>query len=279
MKLVLDTDRVSLLQGDSLEVLRTFADKSFDVACFDPPYSPHVHNNFGKERRTDGYVPPAALAFPPMTPELLDEVMREIIRITRAWILITTDFYNTHLWGEAAQRHGGAWVRTGQWVKTNPKPQMTADRPGCGAEDILIAHAEPDTLEGRRFWEWNGGGHAATWRGNRDPAFELDGLKHPNQKPLWLMQSLLGMFCKPNALVVDPYFGSGGTALGALATERLPGEVPLETACPKCAKRILEQYAPPLPQGVNVVGIEGDPKYINLSISRIRASAPALLAA
>ena len=32
MNIVLDTDRVSLIQGDSLSVLRSFASKSFDVA-------------------------------------------------------------------------------------------------------------------------------------------------------------------------------------------------------------------------------------------------------
>lgn len=279
MNIVLDTDRVSLIQGDSLSVLRSFASKSFDIACFDPPYSPHVHEHFGKERRNDGHVVPGALTFPPMTPELIGEVMRELVRVVRGWILVTTDFYNTHLWGEAARRAGGAWVRTGQWVKTNPKPQMTGDRPACGAEDILIAHASPDTLEGRRLWDWNAGGHAAIWRGRRDPGYVLAGETHPNQKPAWLMQALLGMFAPPNALVLDPYSGSGTTAIGALAQERLEGEVPVDTACAKCAKKLLEQYQPPLPRNASVVGVEGDPRWLELSISRIREAAPALLAA
>jgi site-specific DNA-methyltransferase (adenine-specific) len=280
VNVALDTDRFSLIQGDSLAVLKTFASKSFDVACFDPPYSPHVHEHFGKERRNDGQVVPDALTFPPMTPELISQVMAEVVRVTKTWILITTDFYNTHLWGEAAQASGGAWVRTGQWVKTNPKPQMTADRPGCGAEDILIAHAQPDTVQGRRSWDWNGGGHAATWRGRRDTTYHDDrGTGHPNQKPAWLLQSLLGMFCAPGALVLDPYLGSATTVLGALATERFEGESAAETSCPKCAKKILEQYQPPLPQNVSVVGVEGDPKYLELAISRIRGAVPTYLAA
>jgi site-specific DNA-methyltransferase (adenine-specific) len=280
VNVVLDTDRVSLIHGETLATLRSFPDKSFDVSLFDPPYSEHVHEKFGKERRNDGVKVRDALTFPPMTPELIAIIMREVVRVTKTWVLVTTDFYNTHLWGEAARDSGGAWVRTGQWVKTNPKPQMTSDRPGCGAEDILIAHAMPDTLEGRRGWDWNGGGHAATWRGRRDQGFALDGAEpHPNQKPAWLMQSLLGMFCPPNALVLDCYFGSGTTAIAALAQERLEGESALETACPKCSKKILEQYQPPLPVGVRVVGVEGDPKYVDLSIARIRAASPSLLAA
>jgi hypothetical protein len=87
------------------------------------------------------------------------------------------------------------------------------------------------------------------------------------------------MFCPPGGLVLDPYLGSGTTAVGALAAERLKGEAPLETACPKCAKRLLEQYQPPLPQGVRVVGVEGDQKWVDLAIQRIRETVPALLAA
>lgn len=277
MNVVLDTDRVSLVQGDSLEVLRSFADKTFDIACFDPPYSPHVHKNFGKERRTDGVVVPGALTFPPMTEGLMLQVCDRLVHVVKGWIIIFSDYYNSYKWGQCMQAVGGAWVRTGQWVKTNPKPQMTSDRPACGAEDIVICHAQPDTLEGRRSWEWNGRGHAAIWRGYRDAGFGNP--PHPNQKPAWLMQALLGMFAPAGALVIDPYFGSGSTAIGALAQERLEGESPANTACPKCAKKLLEQYHPPLPQNVRVVGVEGDPVYVDLSIRRIRETAPALLVA
>jgi site-specific DNA-methyltransferase (adenine-specific) len=273
MKLVLDTAHFSLIQGDSLAVLRSFADKSFDVALFDPPYSKHVHEKFGKERRNDGVVPIADLDFPPMTQELIDAVAREVVRITRGWILVTTDFYNTHLWGEAVKRYGGSWVRSGHWVKTNPKPQMSSDRPGCGSEDILIAHAE------QSGFSWNGGGHSDTWRGDRDHPWPTRDEAHPNQKPLWLMQSLLGAFCKPGALVIDPYAGSSTVAEAALAPERFPGERPLETSCKKCVEKLLEKYQSPLPQNVSVVAVEGAQKYIDLSIRRIRERVPSVLAA
>lgn len=276
MNIALDTDRVSLVHGDTLNVLRSFTSKSFDLVVTDPPYSPHVHEKFGKERRKDGVVVPDALTFPPMTEGLMMQVSEQLVRVTKGWILIFGDERVSSKWGEAITAVGGAWVRTGVWVKTNPKPQMTGDRPASGTEHITICHAQPDTLEGRRSWEWNGGGHAATWRGRRDEGYGED--PHPNQKPAWLLQALLGMFCPPKAVVLDPYAGSFTTAVAALATERLPGESPLETSCPKCVKKILEQYQPPLPNGVSVVGIEGDPKWVDLAISRIREAAPALAA-
>ncbi len=273
MRVALDTDRFSLIQGDSLEVLRTFADKSFDVAIFDPPYNAHVHNNLGKERRNDATAPRHELTFPPMTTDAIFCLMKQLTRVTKTWIINFSDFYSSAIWGHAAIECGGAWVRTGQWVKTSPMPQMTGDRPAVGSEDIVICHADP------KGWQWNGKGKAATWRGRRDEAWPDRNTGHPNQKPLWLLQSLLGMFVPSGGLVLDPYAGSSTLAQAALATERLIGESPLETACPKCAQKILEQYAPPLPQNVSVVGIEGDQRYIDLSVARIRAAAPALVAA
>lgn len=273
MNVVLDTDRVSLIQGDSLEVLRTFADKSFDVAIFDPPYSAHVHDKLGKEERNDGHTARPELTFPPMDLGRIRDYMQELVRVTKTWIINFSDFYNSHFWGSSSKAFGGAWVRTGAWIKTSPMPQMTGDRPACGHEDIVICHAE------KKGWSWNGKGKAATWRGKRDEAWPNRDEGHPNQKPLWLLQSLLGMFCNPGALVLDPFFGSGTLAAAALATERLEGESPAETSCDKCKKKMLEAYQPPLPQGVNVVGIEGDPKYVDLSIRRIKAAAPALIAA
>ncbi len=272
MNIALDTDRVSIVQGDTLEVLRSFSSKSFDVIITDPPYSPHTHAKHGKERAADGrQVHRSALSFPPMTNRLMRLVAREYVRICRGWIISFSDFRQSAWWGTYIQAAGGSWVRTGAWIKTSPMPQLTGDRPATGHEDIVIAHAE------RSGFEWNGRGRPATWRGGRDQGFGDD--PHPNQKPAWLLQSLIGMFCPPGGLVLDPYFGSGTTAIGALATERLEGERTFNTECKKCAALNLEGWQPPLPARVCVVGIEGDRRYVDLSISRIRDAVPALLAA
>jgi site-specific DNA-methyltransferase (adenine-specific) len=261
MNVILDTDRVSLIQGDTLETLRTFASNSFDIVVTDPPYNEHVHANLGKERRNDGHAARQELTFPPMTRDQIYKVVDQLVRITKGWIIIFSDFYNSHKWGEAVVANGGAWVRTGQWVKTSPMPQMTGDRPAAGSEDIVICHAAAQS----RHWEWHGKGQPATWRGGRD-----QGGLHPNQKPAWLLQSLLGMFAPHGGLCLDPYFGSGTTAVAALSEERFTGEYPLETACKVCAKKIHERYAPPLPVDVKVVGVEGDPKYITVATERLK---------
>lgn len=250
--------RVALIHGMALETLRQLPAKSVDMILTDPPYGAHVHANLGKERRDDGRAPRDALVFPPITDAAIRELAAEFVRVCRGWILVFSDFYSSATWGKAIESAGGAWVRMGQWCKTNPMPQMTGDRPGCGAEDIVIGHATGEGLA------WNGGGHSNIWRGPREHAAE-----HPTQKPTWLIQALLGAFAPAGALVLDPFIGSGTTAYAALLTERVRGEVPIETTCAKCVDKRAAEWSAPLPQGVRVLGIEGDERWTNHTIARI----------
>ena len=266
-QVIYDHDRAAIVHGRALESMRALlAAKSIDLVCTDPPYSDHVHAKLGKERRNDGRVAREALEFPPLTLDDVEQLAAEYVRVCRGWIIIHSDFYLSADWGRALERAGGAWVRTGQWVKTNPMPQMTGDRPACGAEDIVIGHGNPDS----RAWDWNGKGHAAIWRGPRQHNAE-----HPNQKPEWLIQALLGSFAPPGGLVLDSFLGSGTTIAAALAHAWIAGENAVQTSCPKCSAKQAAEWAPPLPQGVRVLGIEGDRKWIDYSIARIT---PALLA-
>ena len=43
-----------------------------------------------------------------------------------------------------------------------------------------------------------------------------NGWRHPTQKPLWLIRELTRRHCKEEAIVVDPFAGSGSTAIGLL---------------------------------------------------------------
>jgi site-specific DNA-methyltransferase (adenine-specific) len=268
VRVVLNAARVGVVEATALELLGSLRAKSVGIVLTDPPYGDHVHANLGKERRNDGRAARDALEFPPIDDAAIAALAAEFVRVCDGWILIFSDFYCSAKWGQALERAGGAWVRTGQWVKTSPMPQMTGDRPACGCEDIVVGHASP------RGWSWNGKGHAAVWRGPRDADAE-----HPNQKPLWLMQSLLGMFAPARSTVVDPFLGSGATALAALASTRFAGEIGVETACRACAKKRAEEYAPPLPVDLSVFGGDADPRWANRAVERILAASPTLIAA
>ena len=258
--IALDHDRCTIVQGEALASMRALlADRSVDLVLTDPPYGAHTHKNLGRERRNDGHAVRDELQFPPLSPEFIAQLAAEFTRVCRGWILIFTDNRTIDSWGLALERAGSQWVRVGEWVKTAPMPQMSLNRPAAGVEHVVIAHAPRD---GRMVW--NGGAHAAVWRGNRN----RDAV-HPNQKPLWLVQALLGSFAPPGALVLDPFLGSGTTIAAALAGGRVAGESALETCCSKCAAKRAEEWAPPLPQGARVLGIEGNPRWVAHASTRI----------
>ncbi len=256
--------RAVLLHGEALATMRAVVrDKSMNLVCTDPPYGEHTHANMGKDRRKDGGKESEELWFPPLTHEFVRMLAAEFVRICTGWIIIFTDDRTAKWWGDAIEEAGGRWVRTGHWVKTNPKPQMSADRPSVGTETIVIAHSFPPG-EGKMVW--HGGGRTSVWRGNRDP----EGL-HPNQKPLWLMQELLGLFADPGANVIDPFAGSASTGVAALATARIPGLLPPEHECKACAKKAmeLEGKRAPLPVGYSFLGIEGHAATLQIAKTRL----------
>lgn len=253
----MNTDRISIFQGSALDVLRSLPSKSVDMILTDPPYSEYVHANLGKERRNDDHPERDALTFPPMTSELIGELVEQFVRVCRGWILVFCDDRSLCSWGHGIEGIGGRWVRTGAWVKTNPMPQMSGDRPSAGAELIMIGH-----VGGKLAWQ--GGGHAATWRGPRNHASE-----HPNQKPLWLVQSLLGMFAPVGGSVFDPFLGSGTTAVAAIAPDRVLGEVCGETVCKSCATKRAAEYQPSLPSNLRVLGSDCDQRWVDHAIARI----------
>lgn len=169
--------------------------------------------------------------------EMLDEVAVHIARLTSRWAVVFSDAESTFRWREALtatkfecdcdggdqgdglcsipherqcaslkHRPSMRYIRTGAWVKPDPMPQMTGDRPCVGFEPCTIAHAQGPM-------RWNGGGHAAVWthftaKGSTRP-------DHPCPKPEKLMLELVQQFTDPNDLILDPYAGSGTTLFAA----------------------------------------------------------------
>jgi site-specific DNA-methyltransferase (adenine-specific) len=269
----LQHERCVLLAGDGYEATgRVFGPKSVDLILTDPPYSEHTHANLGKEKRKDGAKQREALEFPHLTDAEIAMHAARYVSVCRGWILVFTDDRSVNAWGTSIERAGGRWVRTGHWVKTNPMPQMTGDRPSVGTEPIVMCHADASFEEDYPFLEstpivighsfppgkgkmqWQGGGRAAVWRG---PGPSKNERVHPNQKPLWLLQELAALFAPPGAVVLDPFAGSASTGVAVLSRQRFAGS--------KSTK------LPELPEGMSFVGIERHPPYVEASTARLRA--------
>ncbi len=206
----------TLHAGNCLEVLLTLADQSLDVTIADPPYEEEAH---GSQRKIDRSLPKGTkgtvnkpLSFPPITEEERVEVSRQIVRITKRWVLVFCQIEAADKWRECLKNAGARYVRTGIWVKPDPTPQLTGDRPGVGYETIVIAHV------GKGRMRWNGHGLPAVWTFVSKSA-EREWL-HPTEKPLALLLELVRLFSDEGETILDPYAGSATTGVAAIRLGR-----------------------------------------------------------
>lgn len=199
--------------GDCIQGMAAMEDRSVDHVIADPEYSARVHGRFGTEDRSDGTEARGDIGFAPLTEESALRYAAQYCRIAKRWIILCCDEVSLVIWKNAIEASGGEYVRKGTWVKTNPMPQMTGDRPAVGTEEIMIAHAPRESGRMR----WNGGGRSATYH---VPVTQGDERIHPAQKPLGLLNALIRDFTDPGDLILDSHAGSGTTGLAALELGR-----------------------------------------------------------
>lgn len=188
--------------ADCCEVLPTL--DAVDCVITDPPYSAGTHSGArGKGATTGGAH--VLLDFQHLGDAEWVSIVGAAIGKARRWSVVFSDFdLSKH-----ARTLAVPLIRAGVWVKNDPAPQFTGDRPGTGWEHVLVFHPE-----GAK--KWNGGGRPAIWRTN----IEKNGNVHPTQKPLALMEMLLADFTDYGETVFDPFAGSGTTGVAAVKMGR-----------------------------------------------------------
>jgi site-specific DNA-methyltransferase (adenine-specific) len=190
----------TLYLGDCLEILPTLP--KVDAVITDPPYSANTHK-MAKTNRGAGHGV-SLVTFSALDGEQFDSVMGVCVAASRGWVVATCDYKHAARYYEAPE-----FVRLGAWVKLNPMPQISADRPGQGFETVLILHSG-DTPKA-----WNRGGGSGVW------TFPVHGdALVPTQKPLALVSAFVGDFTQPGQTIADPFMGSGTTGVAAVAQGR-----------------------------------------------------------
>lgn len=203
-----EDDFVTLYHGKSDRALAEMDDQSVDCVITDPPFDARTHsmarsNKAGvvgnrilsgtSDVRFDRWDHPAQLA-----------LFAELGRITRRWVVsnVATD---TAFRFEVEEPPPGLRVlRVGAWVKTNPMPIISADRPAMGWEPFVCLHrvdVKPS---------WNGGGKALNYVGPT-----AQGTGHPTSKPLPMVAGWVRAFTDPGDTILDPFAGSGTTLRAA----------------------------------------------------------------
>jgi len=189
----------TLYLGDCLEILPHLP--KVDAVITDPPYSDETHRGArGRGATTGGGH--VLVDFACVDSDEWVSLAALCCSKASRWTLIFTD------WRLVKRADELPLIRMGVWVKNDPAPQFTGDRPATGWENIAIFHPS-----GKK--RWNGGGRPAVWRTNIEKRGD-----HPTQKPIALLTALIRDFTDEGETVLDPFMGSGTTGAACLQFNR-----------------------------------------------------------
>jgi DNA modification methylase len=173
----------TLFLGDCLTVMQQLPDKSVDAVITDPPYNVGIRYGDYSDRRDD------YLAWS-------TEWVNECKRISRGIVIFT--IASTKLYEIPKPDWIGVWYKpftAGFW------------------NTPLIPHWEALAFYGN-------GNYLRSDVFTYCPAKKASGNGHPTPKPIPLFIELINTFTKENDIVLDPFVGSGVTALASIKTIR-----------------------------------------------------------
>lgn len=226
-------DLVTLYHGDSREFMSGMKDQSYSCVITDPPFDARTH---AMARSNNSAAPAGGRAlsgakagFEAFTHERQRETFSELRRLTQGWVIssLATD---TAFRFELEPPEGLRVLRIAVWMKTNPMPIFSGDRPALGWEPIVCLHRDDAKPK------WNGGGKPLNYHG---PTSQGSG--HPTQKPLPMVSNWVRMFTNHGDTILDPFAGSGTTLLAAKNEGRKAVGIELdESYCELTASRMAQ---------------------------------------
>lgn len=205
----------SLARADCLPECRKIKDGSVDLLLTDPPYG--ISNQYASERQIprrvragggDFIMPKGDFGhwdrnFSPRG--WTDAILPKI----GGWAVIFCAHVQIGEYTEILERHGFVAVGALVWHKTNPVPFNHRFKP-LNAWETAVYGKRPGT-------KFNGKSvHNVFTYKSPSPQHRI----HPTQKPLGLMEELIGLLTDRGDTVLDPFAGSATTTLAAINTGR-----------------------------------------------------------
>jgi site-specific DNA-methyltransferase (adenine-specific) len=211
-------DDIVLLKGDCLEILPLFEPKSFDLVLTDPPYNEVNRESNGLRNINKGGAD--------SLPANIDNLLPHLIIICKGNFYIFCGIEQVSPIREYFV-NAGLSTRHGFWEKSNPSPMNGEHIYLSAFENIIFAKHAGATFNGKCI--------KPKWV---HPVPEKNG--HPTPKPIEVLKEMSTVSSNKGDTILDPFLGSGTTAVAAKQLRR------------KC------------------VGIELEQKYLDIAIERLR---------
>jgi site-specific DNA-methyltransferase (adenine-specific) len=204
-----------VILGDCYEILKTLEKNSVDLILTDPPYNISRPSNFKKNSDNKKFNN-ISIEFGKWDENEidLDSLFCEFKRILKSGgtIVIFYDVWKCSNLKRIAESYGFKQPRICQWVKTNPVPINSKKNYLSNAIEFFCVFVKDK--KGVFNSKYDKGIY------NYPICHGHERTKHPTQKPLELMKVLIEKHSSEEDVVLDPFGGSGTTAVAALQTKR-----------------------------------------------------------
>lgn len=202
-----------LIHGDATRELQSLTDDSIDLVVTDAPYLCQYRDRHGRTIANDD------------SPEFVLSVFPEMYRVMKR------DSYCILFCGwSAIPSFSAAWERAGfrtsgqiVWAKPYTSSARHVQYRHESAWVLTKGNPTPPPKPLPDVQEW-------TYSGNR---------RHPTEKAVEIIRPLIQSFSKPGDLVLDPFLGSGTTAVAAALCRRRAIGIEIESRyCTVAARRL-----------------------------------------
>jgi DNA modification methylase len=254
----------TIIHGDCVEVLKEFPDNTFDLIFADPPYYLQLPKGKRLKREDGSEIIPVEEDWDKFngynecddfTEKWLKECQRVLKSTGTIWVIGM--YHNIYRVGKIMQDLGIWFLNDVIWVKMGALPNLNGRRFTNNHETIIWAIKNKEskgyTFNYELLKKMNGGIQMkdTDWKFpiciGKERLRDANGIKsHPTQKPLKLIQQILLSASKKGDLVLDPFIGSGTTAVAANV------------------------------MGRNWIGIEKEQKYVDLANKRLKRKSDAV---
>lgn len=214
---------MQLYNGDCLEVMKNISDSSIDLIITDPPYN---LGKFMEDRDTnlvkmrDNFF--GAAGWDNLSYEqwklAMESFFLESARVLKkgSSMIVFMSLIRIETMIEIAQKYGFYYKTTGIWHKLNPMPRNMNLHFVNSTEAWLYFTYKTRTgtfnNEGKLLHDFI--------ETSLTVGTEKKYGKHPTQKPIALMDSLIPVLSNEGDLILDPFMGTGTTGVSAVKHKR-----------------------------------------------------------